>query len=118
MTKASSNEGYQVGTDDPKVAAACLDAVKQMASAAGRIGAKSLVILHWTQTELKQAAATPGWRPEGHLEIEAAAREIGTPVVDLYAQESASAAAIYRDDIHLGVAGHQLIAKAIVERMP
>ena len=108
--QAASNEGFQEGGDDPEVVKQCMDAEQKMIGSANAAGAKSLVILHWNQAELKRAAEIKGWRPEGHRQMEETARAAGAEVVDLGNQEDA---ADYRDNIHLSGLGQKQLADAI-----
>jgi len=115
LGSAASNEGYREGTADPKMTQQHMVAVKSMINAAKEIGAKPVVMLHWTQNELHKAESETGWRPKGHRDIEAAANEAGASVVDLYSydEEAKSTPGAYRDDIHLNAPGQEIYSRAM-----
>lgn len=115
LSSESSNEGYKVATEDARVTLQCQAAIKQMKLTADRIGAKSVVVLHWSRSELERAQSSPGWRPTGHLEIEATAKEMGMAVIDLYAAEAAGGGKLFRDEIHVNAAGQQVVERGIEE---
>lgn len=113
--KVKDSEGYQEPTRDARVERACQDAIREIKLAADRIGAKTAVILHWTQTELRMAQLTPGWRPTGHVAIAETARELNIPVVDLHNAEVDGGSRIFRDDIHPNAAGQRVLEAGIRE---
>ena len=111
---APSNEGYQEPVFDEAVLAANLAAVRSMIDLGKARGARVLVALHWTQTELRQAAAQPGFRPRGHVEIAAAAAADGAQVLDLGPAEQAAGPRAYRDDIHVGPVGQRVMEQQLL----
>lgn len=112
---AATNEGYQEPVRDAMVERECQHAIEKIKFSADRIGAKTVVVLHWTQEELKRAHSQQGWRPPGHLAIETTARRLAVPVVDLHTAEANGGSRIFRDDIHPNAAGQRVLEAGVLE---
>lgn len=110
-----NNEGYIAPVNDALVREACLNAIHNMINTAATNGVESFVLLHWSQSELAQAAKVHGWRPQGHIEIERTATTSRAKVLDLYSVEERVGAKAYRDDIHISASGQQLLSQAMME---
>ena len=115
LARVRNAEGYQDPVADERVENACQNAIQQIKFAADRIGAKTAIVLHWTKSELARAQSTPGWRPIGHVAIDATARELNVPVIDLCKAEAAGGAKVFRDDIHPNAAGQRVLKDGILE---
>jgi hypothetical protein len=95
---------------DPRIVAQCMDSIRQIADAAANAGSKMYIVLHWDKQELDFAAREKGWQPKQFEPIKRTASTLGVSVIDMYNSEAQAQAAIYRDHIHINVAGQRLFA--------
>ena len=99
-------------SDLARIAAENVDACSRIFAAAGRAGARLLVVWHPT------APALAGWEPEGSkASLLAAAAAAGVPVLDLGPVYRGAGAGLYSDGLHLTAVGHHVAGRAIGERL-
>jgi lysophospholipase L1-like esterase len=111
-----SNEGYHPAADDALATAQSSDALGNMIATARAHGAKAYVVLHWTLTELRQAAGEKsGWLPPRLQTIRAASQ--GAGATGIISDDAGAAPTDYRDDIHPNANGQRHLAALMLEQI-